>query len=33
MDYDTIALTKLKEEEMRLRQQCHARGHDPPTKR
>ena len=28
MDYDTIALTKLKEEEMRLRQQCHARGHD-----
>jgi hypothetical protein len=23
MDYDTIALRKLKEEEMRLRQQCH----------
>ena len=29
MDYDTIALTKLKEEEMRLRQQCHARGPRP----
>jgi hypothetical protein len=29
MDYDTIALRKLKEEEMRLRQQCHARGPRP----
>jgi hypothetical protein len=28
MDYDTIALTKLKEE-MRLRQQCHASGPRP----
>jgi len=28
MDYDTIALTKLKEE-MRLRQQCHATGPRP----
>ena len=28
MDYDTIALTKLNEE-MRLRQQCHASGPRP----
>ena len=32
MDYDTIALTKLKEEEMRLRQQYHARGPRPANR-
>ena len=29
MDHDTIAVTKLKEEEMRLRQQRHAAGPRP----